>query len=201
MAGDVIWDHLWRRLVIVGRHIGRLWNLLHPVVTSSLHGGVLIKLLLDSQKVLRLISSLLLIALFTSVEAGIWRILQSHLLQLLVELVLIHHIFLFSWPTSKFWAFLLLSPLHFEAILVLLDHVILIRGRKRYWNIHVDWQWLVNIRCLMSRLCHWMICFPVVLICIHGIVVVIENRWSSAFWFVTVIILLLCFLQAILLIL
>lgn len=201
MASDVIRDHLWHRLVIIGRHIGRLWNLLHPVVARCLHGGVLIDLLLDSQKVLRLISSLLLIALFASVKAGIWRIFQSHLLQLLVQLVLIHHIFLFSWPASEFRAFLLLSSLHFEAILVLLDHIILIRSRKRHWNIHVDGQRLVDIRCLMPRLCHWMICFPVVLVRIHGIVVVIENRWGSALWFVTVIILLVCFLRTFLLVL
>ena len=151
MTSDVIGDHLWRRLVIIWRHICRLWNLLHPVVTRCLHGGVLIDLLLDSQQMWRLVSSLLLIALFTSVEASIRRIFQSHLLQLLVQLILIHHIFLFAWPASEFWAFLLLSPLHFEAILVLLDHIILIRSRKWHWNIHVDGQWLVDIRCLMSR--------------------------------------------------
>lgn len=199
VACDVIWDHLRHHVVVIGRHIGRLWHLLHPVVTRCLHVGVLINLLLDSQKMLRLISPLLLIALFAGIKAGIWRIFQSHLLQLLVQLVLIHHIFLFSRPTSEFGAFLLFSLLHFEAILVLLNHVILIRSRKWYRNIHVDGQRLVAIRCLMPRLCHWMICFPVVLVRIHGIVVVMENRWGHALWIVTVIILRVCFLWTFLL--
>ena len=194
MTSDMVCHHLWRRLLIIGCHIGRLWNLLHPVVACCLHGGVLIDLVLDSQKLLRLVSSLLLIALFASVKASIWRIFQSHLLQLLVQLVLIHYIFLFSWSTSEFRAFWLIFSLHFEAILVLLDHIILVRSRKRYRNIHVDGQRLVDIRCLMSRLCHWMICFPVVLVRIHRFVVVIETDWGSALWFVTVIILLVCFL-------
>lgn len=201
MASDLIWDHLWRHLVIVGRHIGRLWNLLHPVVPSCLHGGVLIDLLLYSQQLLRLVSSLLLVALFACVKASIWRIFQSHLLQLLIQLVLIHHIFLLPWPTSEFRAFLLLPSLLLQAILVLLDHVILVRSRKRYWNIHVNRKWLVDIGCLMSRLCHRMICFPVVLVRIHGFVVVIEGRGRSTLWFVTVIILLVCSLRIFLLIL
>ena len=198
MASDVICHHLWRPLVIIGRHIGRLWNLLHPVVARCLHGGVLFDLVLDSQKLLRLVSSLLLITLFACVKASVRRIFQSHLLQLLVQLVLIHYILLFSRPTSEFRAFLLLSPLHFEAILVLLDHIILVRSRKGYWNIHVDGQWLVNIGCLMSRLCHGMICFAVVLVRIHGFVVVIENSWGGSLWFVTVIILLVCVLRTVL---
>jgi len=201
MASDMIWDHLWCHLVIIGRHIGRLRNLFHPVVAGCLHGGVLIDLLLDSQQLLRLVASLLLIALFASVKASIWRIFQSHLFELLIQLVLIHDIFLLPWPTSEFGAFLLLPSLLLEAILVLLDHIILVRSGKRYRNIHVNRKRLVDIRRLMSRLCHGMICFPVVLVRIHGIVVVIEARWWSTFWFVTVIILLVCSLRAFLLIL
>ena len=71
MTSDVICHHLWRPLVIIGRHIGRLRNLFHPVVAGCLHGGVLIDLLLDSQQLLRLVASLLLIALFASIKASI----------------------------------------------------------------------------------------------------------------------------------
>ena len=191
MASDMICHHLWCHLVIVGRHIGRLWNLLHPIVASCLHTRVLVDLVLYCQKLLCLVSSLSLIAAFTSVEASIWRIFESHLLELLVQLVLIHYIFLFARPTSEFGSFV--SPLYFKTVLVLLDHIILIRSWKRYGNIHVDRQRLIDIRRLMSRLSHWMICLAVVLVRIHRFVVIIENSSRSGLWFVTVIILLLSF--------
>ena len=198
MASDMICDHLWRRLVIIWRHIGRLWNLLHPVVACCLHAGVLVDLVLDSQKLLCLVSSLSLVASFTSVKASIGRILESHLLELLIKLVLVHHVLLLPWPAPELGALLLLlSPLYLEAILVLLDHIILVRSRKRHWNIHVDRKsWLVDIGRLMSRLCHRMICFAVVLVRIHRFAVVIENSSRVALWFVTVIILLVRFLRS-----
>ena len=111
MSSDVIWNYLWCGLIIIGSHIGRFWKLLHPVVSWRLHGRV-IHLLFYSQQMLRFISSFMLITFLAGVKARIRRILQSHLSQLLVQLVLIHYIFLFSWFTPEFWTLLKLSPLH-----------------------------------------------------------------------------------------